>query len=275
MGIDSPHVLRAFLAEHGIHPKKSLSQNFLIDQNIVKKIVRAADIHPNDAILEVGPGPGVLTEALLHEGAHVLAVEKDTTFAQALERLQTPDHRLQVVESDILSFTLPKGKRKVVANLPYHITTPILERLVPRKDDFSTITIMIQEEVAKRFTAEPGSKDCGSISVFLQFYTHPRYLFRVNKTCFYPKPRVDSAVINLTLREPPKNIDPNPFFLLVRTAFQQRRKMLSSSLKTLFPKEKTHQALSTIGLSTTIRPEKISFNAWCQLYSLLLENSMT
>lgn len=207
-----PSDLHAFLSSLGIHPKKGLSQNFLIDGNILRKVSVLADIQPGDFVLEIGPGPGALTQILLENGAHVLAVEKDTILADALLRHQTADKRLEVVCADIMEFDietelshrLKKGtKAKVVANLPYHITTPILSLLVKRTNLFSTLIVMVQEEVARRFVAKFNTSDYGSFSVFLQFYTEPSYGFKVGRNCFYPAPAVDSAVVRLDLREPP------------------------------------------------------------------------
>lgn len=262
--------LISFLKKIDAKPKKSLSQNFLVDPNILSKIVRTAAIGHGDAVLEVGPGPGALTNALLAAGARVFAVEKDRLFARELSRLQTPDRRLAVFEADFLEFDLASlpSPLKIVANLPYHITAPILEKVFDLPTRFTSLTIMVQKEVADRLTAKPGGKTYGSLSVFAQFFTQPAACFKVPASCFYPAPKVDSSVLRLDFLSPPA-VDRPAFFSLVRKAFQQRRKMLSTSLQPLFSSDRIKQALSQIGLSPDLRPEKLSLPNWLSLYQKL------
>lgn len=258
--------LKTFLDSLGVRPKKGLSQNFLIDSNIVAKIIAEAVVAPGDYVLEIGPGPGALTEALVNQGAEVVAVELDSVFASALKRFP-----LTVYHEDILSFSLEKLKRKgkVVANLPYHITAPILTKLVPRRDLFTTLTVMVQEEVARRLTAKPKTGDYGSLTVFLNFYSNLRYAFRVSRSCFYPAPNVDSAVVTLTLKEPPA-IDEESFFRLVRTAFGQRRKMLKNTLAPLYGAEPLARAFEKTGIDPKSRPEELGLDAFLSLFNRLL-----
>lgn len=279
MPIYKPTELRLFLNQLGIFPKKGLSQNFLIDGNIIRKIVAVSDVHPNDLILEVGPGPGSLTQALLETGARVLAVEKDTVLAQALERLQTPMQQLKIFCHDIMTFPLHEEiprmlqagqKAKVIANLPYHLTTPILTQLSPLRELFTSLTVMVQEEVARRLTAQPGTADYSSLTIFLRFYTDPQYAFTVSRNCFYPAPKVNSAVVVLKLREPPlKGEDVQTFFEMTRTAFKHRRKMLRASLKDLFPSSQIEKALEAIGQNPLARPETLSLEQFLQLHAIL------
>lgn len=279
MPIYKPSELRQFLNELGIFPKKGLSQNFLIDGNIIRKIVAASEVKPDEVVLEIGPGPGSLTQALLEAGAHVLAVEKDTVLAQALERLQTPAQQLTVCCHDILTFPLqeeiprliPTGqKAKVIANLPYHLTTPILTQLTPLRNLFSSLTVMVQEEVARRLTAQPGTSDYSSLTIFLRFYTRPQYAFTVSRHCFYPAPKVNSAVVVLQLREPPLSEErAKEFFHLTRTAFEHRRKMLRASLRSLFPPHVVEEALESIGQNPLARPEMLSLEEFLKLFSIL------
>lgn len=278
MAIYKPSELIAFLSQHGIFPKKGLSQNFLIDGNIIRKIVSAAKVEKGDVVLEIGPGPGSLTQALLEAGAHVCAVEKDTVLAKALERLKAEDNELDVFCNDILQFpieeTLSKllksGKKaKVIANLPYHLTTPILVQLVPLRHLFSSLTVMVQEEVARRFTAEAGGADYGSFSVFLNFYTNPTYAFFVSHHCFYPEPRVDSAVVRLDLKTPPNVADVDAFFKMTRTAFEHRRKMLRGSLKSLYDSQSITEALEKLGKNAQARPEELSLDTFLDLFKIL------
>ncbi|MDE3045610.1 MAG: ribosomal RNA small subunit methyltransferase A [Verrucomicrobiota bacterium] len=256
--------LLRFLEEIGARPKKRLSQNFLIDGNIVRKIVQLAEVQPGDQVLEIGPGPGALTEELLARGASVLAVEKDPLFARHLERFQTPDKRLEVHCDDILRYELPHTRYKVVANLPYHITTPILEKLF--ECPFHSITIMIQKEVADRIRAKPSTKEFGSLTLFLQFYSTLHSSFTVSASCFYPRPSVDSTVLRLNSRPLP-DIDPNQLFPLIRKAYQQRRKTLVSSLRSLYPN--LSSTLEALHLSTKARPEELTLEQWISLAHLL------
>lgn len=267
-----PTDLHEFLQSLGISPKKGLSQNFLIDGNIIRKIVAAAHVTPGDLVLEIGPGPGSLTQALLEAGAHVIAVEMDTILAQALERFQTPDQRLKVVCQDIMKFdleSLPKDKKiKVVANLPYHVTTPIVASLV-QNQCFDSIVVMVQDEVARRFVGRPGTKQYGSFTVFLRFYSDPEYSFTVSRNCFYPVPNVDSAIVSLKLKEHPYVTDVTKFFEMTRRAFQQRRKMLRSSLNEIYGQKNVMQALNNMGLDEKLRPEELSLEQFIQLFELL------
>ncbi|MGB7977640.1 MAG: 16S rRNA (adenine(1518)-N(6)/adenine(1519)-N(6))-dimethyltransferase RsmA [Chlamydiales bacterium] len=252
--------LLLFLKEVDAKPRKSLSQNFLIDPGMVRKIVDSAEIAPGDAVLEIGPGPGALTAPLLASGARVFAVETDPLFAGALSRFQ--NGRLKIAQTDFLKFpmdVLPK-KIKVVANLPYHITTPILEKLFA--SSFSSLTIMVQKEVADRMISPPGSKTFGSLSLFVQFHSDFVHSFTVPPAAFYPQPKVDSTVIRLNAKERPA-IDSIRFFSLVHTAFQQRRKMITSSLP--FPKESIRRALSELDVRPDARPETLSLDQWIQL----------
>lgn len=278
MPIYKPSELRQFLDSLNISPKKVLSQNFLIDGNIIRKIVSTAQVQQEDIVLEIGPGPGALTEALLDTGASVIAVEKDRMLAQALERLKTAENHLEVFCEDIMEFSVEdhmsariseKKRAKVIANLPYHLTTPILAHFVPQYETFSHLVVMVQEEVARRFVAQPSTSDYSSFTVFLQFYTNPRYAFSVSRQCFFPVPKVDSAVVIFELKPPPKLEKPNDFFILTRTAFSQRRKMLRSSLKDLYGTEKVQQALEQLKINPQSRPENLAFPEWLHLFELL------
>lgn len=273
-----PTELRHFLDSLGTSPKKKLSQNFLIDGNIVRKMVSSSDVHPDDVVLEIGPGPGVLTQTLLQAGATVIAVEKDPVLAKALERFQNDnlfvyiDDILQVPLKEILKKT---KKTKVIANLPYHITTPVLTHLLPHNELFSSIIVMVQKEVAERFTASPHSKNYSSITIFLQFYSKIEFLFKVSRSCFYPEPKVDSAVIRFDLREPPHDVDPEPFFHMVRCAFGQRRKMLRSSLSHLAPQAVVLEALERSRILPESRPEELSLEQFLLLHQNLKKYRIT
>lgn len=270
-----PSELQAFLLDLGLSPKKSLSQNFLIDGNIVRKIVRLADVKKGDHVLEIGPGPGALTEALLQEKAFVTAVEMDSNFAKALDTLQTEDGRLTVVNQDFLKFDLEdlckksKKKIKVVANLPYHITTPILARLLPLDAHIESLTVMVQKEVGLRFLAHPGTKEWNSFSLFLRFYSEPEYGFTVPPSCFFPKPRVESAVVKIILRKHPEVSSQTKFFEMTRASFGQRRKMLRASLKKLYSSSQVEESLQDLGKAITTRPEDLSLHDFLRLFEII------
>lgn len=271
MTLYKPSELKAFLAEIGAAPMKFLSQNFLIDGNIVRKIVKLAEVGSGDTVLEIGPGPGVLTEEILAQGAHVIAVEKDRKFAAALHRLQTKDGRLQVFEDDILEWDFAahlKPRSKLVANLPYNITTPILSHFMPHKELFQTVTVMVQKEVGERFLARPGSKSYGSLSLFVQFYSDPVKGFIVEPTCFYPAPKVQSMVVQLKLKEPPVLSDV-AFFKMTRLAFGQRRKMIYSTLKNHYPIAALEEGLRQIGKGLKVRPEELSLAEFLVLFKVI------
>lgn len=278
MPIYKPTELKAFLQELGIAPKKVLSQNFLIDGNVIKKIIAAAKVEPEDLILEIGPGPGSLTEALLEHQTNIIAVERDDVLSSALRRLCDDSQRLKIFCEDIMEFPIeqtlkanlkPGQKAKVIANLPYHLTTAIIEKLIGMHDIISSLTLMVQEEVARRFTAHPGNKEYGSVTVFLNFYSNVHYAFTVSNHCFFPVPKVDSAVVNFLLKTPHKVSSEEGFFKLTRTAFEHRRKMLRGSLKNLYPSDNVTKALEEIGCSPLARPEELSITQFIDLFEKL------
>lgn len=278
MPLYRPSELRSFLTSLGIAPKKSLSQNFLIDGNILKKIVAASGVQAGDVVVEIGPGPGALTELLLETGCQVVAIEKDKTFANALLRLQNESGALEVHSADVMGFSFeealqkklaPGKKAKVVANIPYHLTSPIIEKIINSSSVISTATLMVQEEVARRFTAGADSEDFSHISIFMQFYSDVQYAFSVPANCFYPVPKVDSAVIHFEVEKKFAVDDVAAFFLLTRTAFMQKRKMIKASVKKLFPSELVEAALKELGKTERARPSELSVDQWVQLFHKL------
>ncbi len=271
MRIFRPSELKEFLEVEGVAALKGLSQNFLIDGNIIRKILAAARVEEGDAIIEIGPGPGALTEALLEQGASVIAIELDRKFAKLLERLQTPDHRLTVFQEDALKTDLKKlfskGKRaKLVSNLPYHLTTPLIERFLPLHHQLESLTVMVQKEVGQRMTALPGTKNTSSLSLFVRLFSDPRYCFDVSPSCFYPKPSVTSAVVQLLLHAPLAKVDPVKFEKLLRTVFGKRRKMLRSSLKGLVETDRIPAIFERTGIAAEARPEELSMEQFLTFY---------
>lgn len=275
-----PSELRALLDSLGVFPKKGLSQNFLIDGNILDKIALLAELQPGDLVVEIGPGPGALTEKLLACGCHVLAIEKDPVFAHRLQEKEDP--LLEAWCEDVLDFPLElelrkrllDGKKaKVVANIPYHLTTPILQKIMKLPDLVECAVLMVQEEVARRCTAACSTKDFSSFTLFLHYYSKPRYGFYVSPKCFYPVPKVGSAIIRLDIGKRYEVSDEEQFFVVTRTAFGQRRKMMTSSLKELYPLDRIQRALEAIGKPITTRPEAISIEEWIVFFNTLENQS--
>lgn len=279
MKIYKPSELHVFLNAHGISAKKRFSQNFLIDYNILKKIASTADIQQGDCVFEIGAGPGALTEVLLEKNAHVLAIEVDSEFAELLGRLQNAQNALEIVQADVLKLPLESlceekatfhKKIKVVANLPYHITTPILTRLLPLSPWIESLTVMVQKEFGERMVGHVGTSAYSSFTLFLQFYSTAKFCFTISPSCFYPPPKVQSAVVHCTLREPPlPPREAEAFFKMTRAAFQQRRKMLRTSLKNHYPVDQIDQALDQMQLNPKIRPEELSLSQFLTLFSML------
>jgi 16S rRNA (adenine1518-N6/adenine1519-N6)-dimethyltransferase len=261
-----------------VRPKKALSQNFLVDQNIVNKILEELSLQEGDYVVEIGPGPGVLTEALLEKNLHLLVIEKDEVFAKALHRF--PNKNFQIFSEDFLDFPLeevlekflPPGKKcKVVSNLPYSCATPILAKLCKHHSFFSQLTIMIQKEMAQRFLGKIGTKNYSSFTVFLQFYASIRHAFDVSKNSFFPKPKIDSSVMTLFIhpQELSPTINKEKFHLFVQKAFQQRRKCLRSSIKNLYPHINIEALFAEQNLELKIRAEMLSLEEFLSLFQRL------
>jgi 16S rRNA (adenine1518-N6/adenine1519-N6)-dimethyltransferase len=275
MGIYKPSELLRYLEDSGLRPKKSLSQNFLIDQNILNKLIAKASISGKDLVVEIGPGPGAITEKLLAAGARVIAIELDSKMAAGLRRLHSNDH-FRLIEGDILKTDLAKLTKgepfKVVANLPYNITSPILSHLFDASELLTEAYVFVQKEVADRITAKPKEKAYGSLSVFCTYYADTKLLFKVSAGSFMPRPKVDSAVVKLDLRKEPRSNNPKAFFKLTRQAFNHRRKTLRSSLSSIYSKEAIEAALQKANLGPLARPEELGIDQLLEL-SYDLENS--
>lgn len=243
----------------GVRPKKHLSQNFLIDPNVCRKVVHFAQIEQGDLILEIGSGLGALTYPLLEAGATVLAVEKDPELAASL----TDHPNLTVLCEDIRNTAIPEGV-KIVSNLPYHLTSPILEKLL-QESQVNTLTLILQKEMKERLFAKPSTKNYSAFSLFFQYYTEGKVSFDISPTCFFPKPSVTSSCIHTQTKKPLLE-DSAPFFTLTRRAFQQRRKMLKSSLKELIEPRIIEETLEEMEHSTKARPEELSLEEWLTFF---------
>ena len=260
--------LKEIFVRYDFAPLKRLGENYLIDGNIKDKIISASRISKDDLILEVGPGLGALTMDLAETGAAVTAVEKDRKACAILEELAGNSFpNLKIVNGDILKFDLnsiaQSKKIKVTGNLPYYITTPVIEYILRNKRLINAAIIMVQKEVASRLLAEPATEDYGSLSCFVQYHTRPEYIHTVKRTCFYPVPDVDSAILRLdVLERPPVEVkDEELFFRIVRGAFNQRRKSIINSLSREavlgIVKEELAAILNRAGIDQAARPETL------------------
>jgi len=246
LNVSSPVVVRSLLDRFGLRARKSLGQNFLIDGNIINKIVDAAEVEEDDVVVEIGPGLGALTAVLATRAKKVLAVEIDRGLVLALAEALSGTDRVEVICRDALKTDFDELVRektggacgrggkpyKLVGNLPYYITSPLLLHLFLKRFNLSRMVAMVQQEVAARLTAQPGTKDYGALTVAVNYFTQPAFLFRVPRTVFYPAPAVDSAVVRFEmLKKPPVTVrEEGLFFKVVRASFGQRRKTLLNSL---------------------------------------------
>lgn len=272
---------RAIMETYGLTFKKSLGQNFLTDLNILKKIVAAAEVGEEDDVIEIGPGIGALTEQLAKSAHQVMALEIDSRLIPVLSETLSPYDNVKIVEQDVLKADLKeliaqnfdgRHKIKLVANLPYYITTPIVMHLLEVDVDFETIVVMMQKEVADRLAAQPGTKDYGSLSVAVQYEMDAKIAFIVPKTVFMPQPKVDSAIIALNRKDEKPNVPVDePFFKkMVKGIFLHRRKSLWNNLQGLYgkdssTKEKLEHALKNAEIEKSVRAERLSISQMVRL----------
>lgn len=265
--------------------QKKFGQNFLIDANIVEKIVRDAGVTKDDFVLEIGPGIGTMTQYLCESAREVVAVEIDTKLIPILKDTLGAYDNVSVINEDILKVDIKKlaeernGGRpiKVVANLPYYITTPIIMGLFESHVPIDSITIMVQKEVADRMQVGPGTKDYGALSLAVQYYAKPQILINVPPTCFMPKPNVGSAVIKLQRYEnPPVTVQNEKLmFDIIRASFNQRRKTLQNGLNNApninYSKEQIVSAIEKLGVPATVRGEALTLEQFAKLSDILSE----
>ena len=265
--------------------QKKFGQNFLIDTHVLEKIISAAGITKNDCVLEIGPGIGTMTQYLAENAGHVVAVEIDRNLIPILKETLADYNNVTVINEDILRVDIKAlaeeyngGKPiKVVANLPYYITTPIIMGLFESGVPIDNITVMVQKEVADRMKEGPGSKDYGALSLAVQYYAEPDIVANVPPNCFIPRPNVGSAVIRLTRhKEMPVEVkDPALMFKIIRASFNQRRKTLQNGLGNAselpYTKEQIAAAIAEMGLTPTIRGEALSLAQFAQLSDILGE----
>jgi len=279
--IATPVRTRAILEKYGFSFKKSLGQNFLIDLNILKNIVFSAGIDDQTGVIEVGPGIGALTEQLAKSAKKVVAFEIDQRLLPILKDTLSPYNNVEIIHQDILKADVRKtiqeqfsdvNKIMVVANLPYYITTPIIMKLLEERLPITGLVMMLQKEVADRMSAEPGTKNYGSLSIAVQYYTEAEVVMNVPKTVFIPQPNVDSAVIRLTRRTHPlvSVLNEEFFFTVTKSCFAQRRKTILNNLTSQLPlgkekKEIISRILEGLNIDPTRRGETLSIEEFARL----------
>lgn len=278
-----PHNTIEVLQRHHFTVQKKYGQNFLIDPRVLEKIIRAADITEEDWVLEIGPGIGTMTQYLAEQAGEVTAVEIDRCLIPILEETLSAYSNVTIINADILKMDLKelaeekaKGRSvKVVANLPYYITTPIIMGLFESHMPLKSVTVMVQKEVAERMQAGPGGKDYGALSLAVQYYARPEIAANVPPNCFLPRPNVGSAVVRLIRHEsaPVKVRDEKKMFGIIRAAFNQRRKTLANSLGNApdlgISKERAASALEELELAPAVRGEALSLEQFAALSDLL------
>ena len=274
--IASPEVVHYICKRFDIKMSKKLGQNFLIKRGIVDEIVHAAELTPGEPVLEVGPGIGTLTQGLAQSGADVTAIELDRRLLEVLDTTLASYDNVRIVHGDVLKLDVPTIMNhkpfKVVANLPYYITTPIIMSLLESKLPIERLVVMVQKEVALRMVAQPGTKDYGALSVAVQYYTEPDIVLDVPPKSFLPAPAVTSSVIRCVLRDkPPVDvIDEKLFFHVVKAGFAQRRKTFANTMKTTgLSKDRIEELLEKANIDGQRRGETFTLqdvaNAWASL----------
>ncbi|MBO8138146.1 MAG: 16S rRNA (adenine(1518)-N(6)/adenine(1519)-N(6))-dimethyltransferase RsmA [Desulfotomaculum sp.] len=288
--LSSPTKVKEVLNRYHFHTKKSLGQNFLIDGNIINKIIQAADINKEDLVVEIGPGIGVLTSALADSARQVIAVEIDKQLAPVLKETLADYSNIDVIFADAMNVNFDQlvgdktnglfgdgaNSFKLVANLPYYITTPIIMHMLTSKFNLHSLVIMVQKEVGLRMTALPGSKDYGALTVAVQYYTRPEIVFKVPRTVFYPRPEVDSVVVKLKVRSVPavKVKDEEIFFKVVRAAFAKRRKTLLNALSGSdieISKEQWADLLREVNIDNKRRGETLTIDEFALISNVLAD----
>ncbi len=275
-------VIRALCDEFDIRPSKGFGQNFLVNPSVCPKLCELAGIDQNSQVLEIGPGIGTLTDELAKRADRVVAIELDKRLLPVLHKTLAGHSNVDIVQGDAMKLDLSSllqqhfnGPALLCANLPYNITSPLLMRLLEERLPLTRLTVMVQKEAAQRICAPPGTRMAGAISYAVHYYAKAQNCFSVKPGSFYPPPKVTSAVISLDIRSDTAFTAGSPeekqLFSLVRTAFSKRRKTLANALSqdTIFTKEDIFQALATMQLSPSIRPEAMTLDNFLQLHSLL------
>lgn len=256
-----------------IRPKKHWGQNFLIDQNIQKKIIASCGLKKTDIVLEIGSGTGQMTKPLCEHAGFVYALEIDPDLCRVLKLNLQNFNNIEILHHDILKLNFSayfknlKKRLKIFGNIPYYISSPIIEHLIKHKDKIDVIFITAQKEFAKRIASYPGSKNYGALSCFAQFYTEPSIIFSISKNCFRPVPKVDSCLLRIEpRRESPVEItDEKMLFKVIRAGFNKRRKTLRNSLEDIISQEALENFFTQYGINKNIRPEDLSLQDFAKL----------
>jgi 16S rRNA (adenine1518-N6/adenine1519-N6)-dimethyltransferase len=269
--------VRKMVAQYEIHPRKRLGQSFLEDMNIIRRIVALADPAGDETVVEIGAGLGSMTEELAKRAGRVIALEVDQRLVGVLRERFTEQDRVEVLQMDVLKYDFssacPGGRIKVVGNIPYHISSPILFRLLDFRRSISLMILMFQKELADRITAPPGTKDYGIPSVLVARYTRATCELMVPPTCFYPAPDVVSSVLRITVRQEPHLSDEALFAKIVRAAFTQRRKTLWNNLRHIgIPEEMVGRMFAGSGIDRTRRAETLSLEEFSLLTTAWIES---
>lgn len=261
MELSSPFVIKNLLKKHGLWAKKALGQHFLIDKNILKKIIEAANLKKGDVVLEIGPGIGILTKELAQRVKKVVAVEIDKKIVGILREMLKGIKNVEIIEGDILRIKNLRIKNyKIVANIPYQITSPLLEKfLTPNRYSPipSLMVLMVQKEVAQKICSKPPRMN--RLGIFVQLYGTPKIIVFVSKNCFWPRPEVDSAILRIEVAPKSYHLNPKTFLDLVKKGFSQKRKQL----KNIFDKE----ILKNAGIMPTKRAEELTLDDWLRIYN--------
>ena len=276
--LHSPKFTAEIINKYDFRFKKSFGQNFLIDSNIINKIIGAADVQADDFILEIGPGIGTLTQHLAYSAGKVVSVEIDSRLIPVLEDTLNGYENAEIINEDILKADIKgiidersSGKRiKVIANLPYYVTTPVIMELLAICDKISSITVMVQKEVADRMAASPGTKDYGALSLAVNYFSEPKKITDVSPNCFMPRPDVTSSVIQLNIKENRQAVkDERMMFKIIKAAFGQRRKTLLNSLKNSdgfhLSKSQWEEVFREAGVEPGVRGETLSLEQFADL----------
>jgi 16S rRNA (adenine1518-N6/adenine1519-N6)-dimethyltransferase len=287
INLSSPADVSALLRRYGLRPKKRLGQNFLVDHNTLEKIAAAAELAPGDRVLEIGPGLGALTRALAERAGRVAAVEVDADLLPILRETLADRDNVAVVHADFLQLPLPAfltqhlgdAGIKVVANIPYYITSPIVEQLLAVAERLERVILLVQREVAERLTAQPGTPEYGSFTLFVRYHAEVEALGRVSRNVFLPPPGVDSAIVRLRLRREPavRVTQPARLFDVIHAGFQQRRKTLLNALLGFadlhLTRPTAEAALQAAGIDPQRRGETLSLEEFARLANAVVERA--
>lgn len=268
MDLTDKQTIKSLLKSHGLWAKKSLGQNFLVNRNVLDKIVETANLSKEDMVLEIGPGLGVLTRELCKAAGKVLTIEKDGKIIEILKETTKDFNNLEIINQSVLDYQIPKMPYKVVANLPYNITSPVLRKFLESPNKPKEMTLMVQKEVAEKIEATPG--DMSILAISVQFYSKPEIVEIISPTSFWPEPKVSSAIIKITNIEKkmPEIEDEKLFFRIVKAGFSEKRKMLKNSLagSLRIGEEKAAEFLKKAGINPQIRAQELNLEDWRKIY---------